>query len=142
MTDLYMTLKHISNYKSPLWRKQCKSFGFHFLEMTTLLYHLTLRGRNFTLALGKVLKLMSNQSCLVALSDGINNFRMTKLTVTPFVKRVTLYRVGQKYRLTLSRYALYIFCKHFITFIMYLLQTYLFNTVYVHLFNTVFFSTV
>ena len=35
--DLYMSLKHISNDKSLLWLKQCKSFQLHFMEMPTLL---------------------------------------------------------------------------------------------------------
>ena len=48
--DLYITLKHISNDKTLLWLKQCKSVQLHFLEMVTLLdcYHLSLRGHNFT----------------------------------------------------------------------------------------------
>ena len=56
--SLYMTLKHISNYKSLLWLKQCKSFQLHYIFQVSkwpLYYHLTLRGHNFAFSLCTVM---------------------------------------------------------------------------------------
>ena len=79
------------NWQKPTLTKAVSILSAPFSQKWTLFYHLTLRGRNFTLALGTVLKLMLNKSVLIALSAGItNSVWPTRHFVTLLSERVTV----------------------------------------------------
>ena len=85
--DLYMTLKHISNYKSLLQPKKRKSFQLHFLPNGHSTTTFTWGGPNFILVSCTVLKLMSNWSFLDTLSVGSHNSEWpNRHFLTPFVR--------------------------------------------------------
>ena len=66
MTKAYFDLNSVKSFQAP----------FSPNDYST--YHLTLRGRNFILALCRVLKLVSNERSLILLSVGISNSEWSK----------------------------------------------------------------